>query len=182
MSSENSAAGENVRCLEQGIELIWQLDDGLFADSPRPPQPGGVGAQFRHLLDFYDCFLDGLPEGRIDYAGRRRDARVESDREYAIGEMRRVVEALARLQPSQLDARVRVSSEGAADSPSGPEWNGSTARRELRFLLGHTVHHYALIALMLRMREVPLPEGLEGFGVAPATLRHWKASGSAAAR
>ena len=31
MSGEDSAAAENVRCLEQGIELIGRLDDDLFA-------------------------------------------------------------------------------------------------------------------------------------------------------
>ena len=45
----------------------------------------------------------------------------------------------------------------------------STIERELKFLVSHTVHHYAIIALQLRHQGVePGPE----FGVAPSTLRY----------
>jgi hypothetical protein len=41
--------------------------------------------------------------------------------------------------------------------------------RELQFLQSHTVHHYAVIHLMLLQQGIrPDPE----FGVAPSTLRH----------
>jgi hypothetical protein len=47
----------------------------------------------------------------------------------------------------------------------------STVARELQFLLSHTVHHYALIALILRLQGF---EPGEEFGVAPSTLAHWR--------
>jgi hypothetical protein len=50
-------------------------------------------------------------------------------------------------------------------------WGRSSAERELQFLLSHTVHHYALIALMLRTQGYE--PGAE-FGVAPSTLAYWK--------
>ncbi|MFW6292999.1 MAG: hypothetical protein ACOC7V_11860 [Spirochaetota bacterium] len=40
----------------------------------------------------------------------------------------------------------------------------STVERELAMLASHTVHHYAIIALILRIQDVPVPEE---FGVAP---------------
>ena len=61
----------------------------------------------------------------------------------------------------------------ADDAPSVP-WSGSTVRRELDFLLSHTVHHYALIAMSLRLRGLPVPAEL---GVAPSTLEHWRRQG-----
>jgi hypothetical protein len=81
---------------------------------------------------------------------------------------------LAGLTPEQVEAELLVSSEGEADTGAGAEWNRSTARRELRFLLSHTIHHYALIALSLGTRGFEIPEALSGFGVAPSTLRHRK--------
>ena len=50
-----------------------------------------------------------------------------------------------------------------------PRWAPSSVARELQFLVSHTVHHYAVIAAMLR------PQGIEpgvDFGVAPSTLKY----------
>ena len=57
---------------------------------------------------------------------------------------------------------------GSGDIPED-EWSGSTVRRELQFLLSHSIHHYALIATICHANGFPVPEG---FGVAPSTLRY----------
>ena len=49
------------------------------------------------------------------------------------------------------------------------EWCASTGRRELQFLLSHSVHHYAIIAMICGQHEIEVPEG---FGVAPSTLKY----------
>jgi hypothetical protein len=41
--------------------------------------------------------------------------------------------------------------------------------RELEFLLSHTVHHYAIVAILCRLQGIAVDDG---FGVAPSTLRH----------
>jgi hypothetical protein len=60
--------------------------------------------------------------------------------------------------------------------PAGP-WSRSTAARELQFLVSHTVHHYALIAFILRANGID--PGAD-FGVAPSTLAHRKSQQSCA--
>jgi hypothetical protein len=55
-------------------------------------------------------------------------------------------------------------------------WSGTSVGRELQFLVSHTVHHYAVIAAMLR------PQGVEpgaDFGVAPSTLVYEQGSACA---
>jgi hypothetical protein len=49
------------------------------------------------------------------------------------------------------------------------EWAPTSFRRELDALLGHTVHHYAMIAAMLR-HHGRAPD--RSFGIAPSTLRY----------
>jgi uncharacterized damage-inducible protein DinB len=56
-------------------------------------------------------------------------------------------------------------------------WSVSSTFRELQFLATHTVHHFALVALLLRQRGVEVPVEM---GVAPSTLEHWKSSDSCA--
>jgi len=175
MSAEQIPAADNIGFLEQGIRLIERLDDASFTRAPGGPFRGGVGPQFRHCLDLYDCFLRGLDDGRVDYAARERDNRVESDRERAGESARRIIELLSRLDASRLQSGLAVRSE---IEPGGRpvEWNASSVGRELQFLLSHTIHHYALIGAMLTQQGIELAGDLADFGVAPSTLRHWRES------
>ena len=54
-----------------------------------------------------------------------------------------------------------------------PDWRPSSVGRELQFLVSHTVHHYALIRLLLEDHGIYAGEE---FGVAPSTLAHQRAA------
>ncbi len=45
----------------------------------------------------------------------------------------------------------------------------STVGRELQFLVSHTVHHFAIIAVMHSSQGIELPPD---FGIAPSTLKY----------
>ena len=178
MTLGDRPAAENIRQLEQGIELMRSLDDAIFASCPESPFPDGIGAQLRHCLDFYDCLLGSVIGGRVDYTRRGRDPRTETDRAHAVKRMRQLVGALDRLDATSAERELWVRSEGAPDAEDGSGWTRSSVRRELEFLLSHTIHHYALIVVLLRMHGFTMPVGLGGFGIAPSTERHWRESGS----
>jgi uncharacterized damage-inducible protein DinB len=176
MSAEEHPAGANIQYLEQGMELIRRLDDQVYATCSENPYRGGVGAQFRHCLDFYDCFLRGLPSEKIDYSSRERDALVETDRSHALQKTEAICEALRGLRADQLGQTIEVKAEER--SPGASEWTESSADRELQFLISHTIHHYALIAVLLKMQGYEVAREFPDFGVAPSTLSHWKETGS----
>jgi hypothetical protein len=173
MSPDQQPAADNIRFLEQGIRLIRRLGDDLYTLTPEGPFRGGVGSQFRHCLDLYRCFLSGLDSGRVDYSRRERDPRVETDRGRAEEAARDVVRRLSALAASQAGARLGVNSELPAGGEE-PCWSDSSVRRELQFLLSHTIHHYALISAMLAHHGFRFCGEFAGFGVAPSTLRHWE--------
>lgn len=172
MTRQDRPAGANVHYLEQGVSLIRRLSDETYAHCPETSYRGGVGAQFRHCLDFYDCFVRGLEAGQIDYSRRERDTRVETDRHHAIARFQAVCGQLTGLSADGLEKPVRVKAE---DTERGaPEWSTSTPARELQFLISHTIHHYALIAVMLEARSCEIAREFPEFGVAPSTLSYWK--------
>ncbi|HWP42973.1 MAG TPA: DinB family protein, partial [Blastocatellia bacterium] len=150
MQRESRLTCENIHALKQGLALIEQLDDELYSDPLPPFFNYGVGSHFRHLLDFYNCFLAGVESGRIDYDSRERGELVERDRLAAKARISSIIDFLESLPPveEQRPVIVRAEDPTAGLDPSG--WSCSSLRRELQFLLSHTVHHYALIALMLR--------------------------------
>ena len=65
MAETTTLAGGNGAFLGQGLELIQRLTDEQYAVAPPNFSRGGVGAHFRHILDHYDSFLDGLAAGRL---------------------------------------------------------------------------------------------------------------------
>ena len=163
---------QNVYFLRQGADLLRRLPAGAYRpDRSEGVRRSGVGPQFRHCLDFYSCLLRDLDSGRIDYDWRRRHGQVESDREAALAELESIVEGLGRIGGGQIDAAIEVRSDLAPGEERATAWSRSTIGRELRFLASHTVHHYALIAALLRQRGF---EPGDEFGVAPATAAHWR--------
>ena len=175
MDPKRHPAGESIAYLRQGAQLVRALDDERFTSVPGGRFRGGVGSQFRHCIDFYECFLRGLEEGRIDYTARRREAGLEHDREAAAARLDDLAERLAALRLDPVSRVLQVRAEDPV--PGTSEWCGSTLHRELQFLLSHTVHHYALIVALLASLGYELDAGLAEFGVAPSTLAHWKEAG-----
>ena len=174
MQREGTLTDETIFLLEQGLELIEQLDDDLYSNSLPPFFNYGVGSHFRHVLDFYNCFLAGLERVRVDYDTRERDDLIEKDRLAARARIRTIIDFLLELSATEDQKAVLVRMEDATAGIDPCRWSSSSLRRELQFLLSHTVHHYALIALMLRLKGFVTPEE---FGIAPSTLAHWRREG-----
>lgn len=163
-------ARQNIHFLEQGQNLLAAISDGQFADKGLFGQ-ASAGAHLRHVLDAYRCFLAGIASGLVDYDARERDRRIETDRDFAAGAIAEVIDRLAHLPEPVLEQDLRIQVDTAAWEQGKDLWTRSTAARELQFLLSHTVHHYALIALILRGHGYD--PGAE-FGVAPSTLEYRK--------
>ena len=160
-------AAQNVVVIEQGLEVFGRLSAEVYTAVPEGLTPSPVGGHFRHIHDYYRCFLRDVETGRIDYDRRERDPRFEADLAHATVEYRRTAEALAALRDGETELVVKMD---AADG--GPiDWSRSTVARELRFLLSHTIHHYALIAMILKVQGFDCGPG---FGVAPSTLKYWE--------
>jgi uncharacterized damage-inducible protein DinB len=174
---KQSLVDQNRRLIEQGVELLRGLPAEAYSADPtgdgtRP----ALGPHFRHCLDFYVCFLDGLELRVVDYGSRSRRRNVEIDRGVAIAELERASRRLGTVDVGLMAEPIELRRE-ASDHGESDEWFRSTVGRELQFLLSHTVHHYALIALALRLEGHPVPES---FGVAPSTLDHWRREGRVA--
>jgi uncharacterized damage-inducible protein DinB len=172
MSRSYSLAADNLAVLEQGVALLEQIDDQLYTRVDEQIFRTCVGTHMRHLLDFYASFERGLPDGRIDYDARQRDTSVERDRGAALDRLRGIAARLEALGDAEAGRPLLARQDSSAPAEDPEAWGASTLRRELQALVSHTIHHYALIAVLLRRHGFePAPD----FGVAPSTLLHWKA-------
>ena len=160
----------NIELLEQALVAIEGVDDRLFTRTVPGIPSLRVGAHLRHVLEFYECFLDGIPSRVIDYEQRRRDRRVETSRAAAVAKTIAIVRRLKAFSPECHDVEIAVRPE---DAPNADEFLQSTIARELQVLSSHTVHHFALIAVTLQAFGISVPPS---FGVARSTLRYREAA------
>jgi uncharacterized damage-inducible protein DinB len=161
--------------LEQNIALLHQTRDLLATlasekyDEPVPACFNStVGGHLRHLLDHYQSFFKGTEARRIDYEHRERDSRLEREVAHALLATEGVIQRLAEMTELSGDRTVVVQVEDLQEHEADAE-AASSLRRELVFLMSHTVHHCALIGVCCHQLGVAIPSG---FGVAPSTLRH----------
>jgi hypothetical protein len=164
MKSVQHLIAQNLATLDQALALIDRLDDDSFRAVGPGFENGSIGTQLRHCIDYYECFLDGLGSGEVDYDQRHRDERVERDRDFAAERIRAIGRRLGALEDALLTVQV--------DQPEGtPSFKShGSIGRELQFLNSHVVHHFALIAFILGALELSVESD---FGVATSTLRHW---------
>lgn len=177
--------GENAGLIMQGGEVVESIPPEVYANNVHPQFKSGAGKHFRHILDFYDRLLSGW-RGTIDYDCRTREARIEQDAAFAAETDRQIVSRLHDVETAA--ARSHAPGNSARGSIGGTPVtvrseirdannNGllvqSSLERELANLASHTVHHYALIALVLRLQGHETPKG---FGIAPSTLRYMAAA------
>ncbi len=155
----------NCELLQQGIQLLSRHDDRTFNATDPASYGSGIGAHFRHVLDHYRSFLEGITVGLIDYDNRERDTCEERELSVALESL---ADISRRMESAAVDVAASVRVKVCASTEGEDLHSESSFGRELQFLVSHTVHHFALIAIASRMQGI-FPE--EGFGVAPSTLK-----------
>ncbi|MEO8372462.1 MAG: DinB family protein [Candidatus Solibacter sp.] len=166
----------NIRWLGQAMGLLNRLNDAEYATCPSGMEPHRAGGHLRHIIEFYQAFLDGLDSSHIDYDARRRDPAIERSRTAANAAIQAILRGLHAAGPLRSERIIWVKMEDCPAVVTRPFMESSVSR-ELQLLSSHTIHHFALIAMTLRLHGVQLdPE----FGMAPSTLRYLAARREAA--
>ena len=167
ISSRQALIETNVCWLRQALRLPEQMDDAAYSTTPTGFAPHRAGAHFRHIVELYQCFLDGLESSHIDYTAPRRDGAIECSRDAASTTIRRIIRSLQTHSELQGERIVWVRME---DPESGMRcFVESSVSRELQVLSSHTVHYSALIGMILRLQGFEMDPD---FGMAPSTLRY----------
>lgn len=152
--------------LEQARSLAVRLDPVQYRMPHTHCFGGTIGGHLRHCIEHFELFRNGLADRCIDYDRRNRGSETELDPETAVTVLTGLIEFFA-VPRGELNDPVEVRVDcGDSETTTGSQ---STIGRELQFLVSHTVHHFALIAVMCGSQGIALPED---FGVAPSTLKY----------
>ncbi len=161
----------NAQWLRQALRLLAGLDDRAFTQVPINLAPHRVASHMRHIIEFYECFIDGIDRLHIDYDSRRRDPLLETNRVAAMTRLEQLIDHLELDPALRGDGAIFVRLEDASALNIPEPFLMTSVGRELQALASHAVHHFALIAVTLRALGYAVPPD---FGVAPSTLRYWE--------
>jgi uncharacterized damage-inducible protein DinB len=175
LAPEDGRAGQHlpaailpiVAVLRQLADVIRAMTDEQYRRKPVGVVSSNVGGHVRHCLDHVEALLGGVEEGELSYDQRRRGTEVETCREAALDVIRRQERELLAFPPHSERRPLRLSAVVSSSLPATEV--ESTVGRELAFVLSHTVHHNALIAVMAQTLGVTVPDR---FGYAPSTIAH----------
>lgn len=154
--------------LRQGEALLNALDDENYTRKVPAVFTSAMGGHYRHCLDHFQCLLEGVPNGEVNYDHRQRDARIENDRRFALAETQRIQATCEKIPTLALELPLNVYSKVNYEGENEPV-SASSFGRELMYAVAHAIHHYALIAVMCGLLGVRVPFG---FGIAPSTLQY----------
>lgn len=125
---------------------------------------GSIGAHVRHCLDHVAALEQAIVTGELSYDRRQRNTVVERDPELARSRLMRASARAggfaAALVHRPLRAVMQIGDDGASIATT------TTVGREVAFVISHTVHHSAMIAVLLEQSNHDVPYRL---GVAPTT-------------
>ncbi len=150
--------------IEQCGQLLRLISTESYVDSSKGSS--SVGAHIRHILDRFHCFLAGMPAGSIDYDARKRDKSIENNLDvaaFALVSVSRRIESMAALDDLETAITVCESVHHQGPAVTMP----STVGRELMGLVAHSIHHLAIIALIVKSYGYEMDSD---FGKAASTI------------
>jgi uncharacterized damage-inducible protein DinB len=164
-SDLSTAVDALVATQRQLAEVVAHMSDGQYQQRPVGEVASSVGSHVRHCLDHLTALLDAARTGSLNYDDRRRDTQIERSRHAALTEMRDQERRLLELSALPSERRLCLTTLVSCDA--SPIVVRTSLGRELAFVLSHSIHHGALIAVMARSLQAHVPQR---FGYAPATL------------
>ncbi len=154
----------SIDTIEQFKKILLQLPKDCYANSCEALFNSTIGQHTRHIIELYQCLINGYENADVSYDRRERNYRIEQDVHFAIAQLELIQ---SHLEKPNKTVNVTYELRGMETSLE------SNYYREVMYNLEHTIHHHALIKVGINhFTNIELPES---FGVAPSTMQYREA-------
>ena len=155
-----SAINEN---LQKASLLLQSIDQNNYVNESIAPYHSSIGSHMRHVLDFFNCIIEGLDANKIDLTARKRDERIATQIPLALESILMIQQTLLNFSNVNTDYLVHVTD----NLGQGNVTVSYTLESILAHANSHAVHHFATIGYMLHQLNVT--HTVVGFGYNPTT-------------
>lgn len=160
----------NIELLESLSLTIGSLTNAQYVYQYNE-STSSIGKHIRHIIDHYTCFFKNLAYAYVNYDDRPRVNTVETKPNRACKELSSVILQLSKFNAHQAN-HVHIYISATADKDPVPA--ESSVQRELLFLQSHTIHHMAVIQLVLQSLGISVGSD---FALAPSTISYYRQVG-----
>ena len=152
--------------LNQLAENILLLTANEYTQKSILLNGSSIGGHTRHVIELFQCLINGYENGVVNYEGRKRDVKIETNKDFACHLLTTIASAIHL--PNKI-----LNLQGFYGESVDDECTVDTNfYRELIYNLEHTIHHMALIRVAINeVSNIKLPEN---FGIAHATIQYKK--------
>lgn len=148
----------------QLCDVLYNMTDDEYTMPVNVLFNATIGQHVRHIIELFQCLENGYDEGVINYEKRKRDYRIETDREFASFLIRKIYRNLDK--PNKYVTLEAEDYKETAETVS----ISSNYFREVAYNLEHSIHHMALIRVGINeVSSIDLPDE---FGVAYSTIKY----------
>lgn len=154
-----------INILAQAEDYLRLVTSEQYRQVISPLFSSSSGQHIRHVLDHYVSIIKGISTGLVDYDKRNRGGKVESDIEEALVLISEIKLFLLSLTAGQLSRTIQLSTEVNIECKQVALVN-TTLARELVFVGGHAIHHFAMVEQISKAQNLTTPSQ---FGIAPST-------------
>lgn len=155
----------NLRVLHQLKTLAHYIKNEGYTQSLELLGGNSIGKHYRHIIEFYQCLLGS--QGVINYDKRQRSLDLENNVDFALDTINTII---ATLEKEPIADDCDYEADFSDDGGENIKVKTSFAR-ELAYNIEHTIHHMAIIQIVVR-HYFPHVILEEGFGIAASTLRY----------
>lgn len=147
--------------LYQIVDLIQQLSNEEFCKKHSELSEASIGEHTRHIIELYQCLLQNYENGCINYDLRKRNILIQTDVKEASKSIENLIISIEK------ENKNLTLTQGENSNQLTIETN---YYRELLYNLEHSIHHQALIKVVLqKFKHVKVSND---FGVARSTIEY----------
>ena len=165
MNSENLHLQQSIKKAFQQVEAALEvLGPEQYSLPSRCLFNATIGQHVRHIIELFIELDKGYASGVVNYEKRKRDYRIETDKDFAAGLLSKIYNEMIRPNKSLLlEAGYKEDSDELITMDTN-------YYRELAYNMEHTVHHMALIRIGINELTVLAVD--ESFGIASSTIKY----------
>ena len=152
--------------LSQLSVTLLQLTDEQYSKRCNQLNGSTIGGHTRHIIELFQCLLNGYDAGIVNYEKRKRDTLIETNKQLA-GDLLYQIGNISNLPNKQMNLQCTLG-----DNNTELENIETNFYREMMYNLEHTIHHMALIRVGINeVSKINVPVN---FGVAASTIQYNK--------